>query len=71
MEGQAQSQEVREENAEPKNQSRGIASRRVPHLEKEMDQMRKVIDEMRENMRRVKSYGRFSSPNRLPFRAFH
>ena len=53
MEGQAQSQEVREENAEPKNQSRGIASRRVPHLEKEMDQMRKVTDEMRENMRRV------------------
>ena len=52
-EGQAQSQEVRGENAEPKNQSRGTASRRVPHLEKEMDQMRKVMDEMRENMRRV------------------
>ena len=51
--GLAQSQEVRGENAEPENQSRGIASRRVPHLEKEMDQMRKVMDEMRENMRRV------------------
>ena len=52
-EGQAQSQEVRGEDAEPENQSRGIASRRVLHLEKEMDQMRKVIDEMREKMRRV------------------
>lgn len=28
-------------------------SRRVPHLEREMDQMRKVIDEMRENIRKV------------------
>ena len=37
MEGQAQNQEVRGENVEPENQSRGIASRRVPHLEKEMD----------------------------------
>ena len=36
-EGQAQSQEVRGENVEPENQSRGTASRRVPHLEKEMD----------------------------------
>ena len=52
-EGQAHSQEVRGENAEPENQSRGTTSQRVPHLEKEMDQMRKVMDEMRENMRRV------------------
>ena len=53
VEGQAQSQEDREGNAEPENQSRGTASRRVPHLEREMDQMRKVMDEMRENMRRA------------------
>ena len=52
-EGQAQSQEVRGENAKPENQSRGTTLQRVPHLEKEMDQMRKVMDEMRENMRRV------------------
>ena len=52
-EGQAQSQEVKGEDTEPENQSRGTALRRVLHLEKEMDQMRKVIDEMRENMRRV------------------
>ena len=52
-EGQAQSQEVRGENVKPENQSRGTALRRVPHLEKEMDQMRRVMDEMRENMRRV------------------
>ena len=52
-EGQAQSQEVRGENAKPENQPRGTTLQRVPHLEKEMDQMRKVMDEMRENMRRV------------------
>ena len=28
-------------------------SRRVPHLEREVDQMRKVMEEMRENMRRA------------------
>ena len=54
MEGQALSQEVREgENVECENHSRGTASRRMPHLEKEMDQMRKAMDEMRENMRRT------------------
>ena len=52
-EEQTQSQEDRRENAESENQSRGIASRRVPHLEKEMDQMRRVMHEMRENMKRV------------------
>ena len=52
-EGQAQNQEVGGENVEPENQSRGTASRRVPHLEKEMDQMRRVMDKMRENMKRV------------------
>ena len=36
----------------PESQSRGTISRRVPHLEREIDQMRKVMDEMRENMRR-------------------
>ena len=40
-------------NVEPESQSRGITSRRVPHLEKEIDQMRRVMDEMRENMRRA------------------
>ena len=49
--GHTQSQEDRR-NAELESQSKGTASRRVPHLEKEMDQMRKVMDEMRENMRR-------------------
>ena len=41
------------EEMQPKSQSRGTISRRVPHLEKEMDQMRKVMDEIRENMRRA------------------
>ena len=49
--GQAQSQEDKR-NVEPESQSRGTTSRRVPHLEKEMDQMRKAMNEMRENMRR-------------------
>ena len=39
-------------NMEPESQSRGTTSRRVPHLEREMDQMRKAMEEMRENMRR-------------------
>ena len=51
-EGQAQSQEDGGD-AEPKSQSRGTTSRRVPQLEREMDQMRKVMAEMRENMRRT------------------
>ena len=54
MEGQAQNQEVKEgENVEHENHSRGTASSRLPHLEKEMDQMRKAMDKMRENMRRT------------------
>ena len=32
---------------------RETASRKVPYLEREMDQIRRVIDEMRENMRRT------------------
>ena len=51
-EGRAQSQEDRG-NAEFESQSRGTTSRRVPHLEKEVDQMRKVMEEMKENMKRA------------------
>ena len=50
-EGQAQNQEDRG-NTKPESQSRGTMSRRVPQLEKEMDEIRKVMAEMRENMRR-------------------
>ena len=54
MEGYAQSQEVKEgENIERENHSKGTTSRRVPHLENEMDQMRRAMDEMRENMIRT------------------
>ena len=52
IEGQAQNQEDRE-NAKPESQSRGNTFRRVPQLEKEMDQVRKVTAEMRQNMRRA------------------
>ena len=38
---------------EHENHSRGTTSRRVPHLEREIDQIRRVMDEMRENMRRT------------------
>ena len=37
----------------PESLSKGTTSRRVPHLEREIDQMRKVMDEIRENMRRT------------------
>ena len=40
-------------NVEPESQSRGTTSKRVPHLEREIEQMRKVMDEIRENMRRA------------------
>ena len=54
VEGQAQSQEVREgENVEHESHSRRTASCRVLHLEREMDQMRKAMDEMRENMKKT------------------
>ena len=33
--------------------TQGVLLHRVPHLEKEMDQMRRAMDEMRENMRRT------------------
>ena len=58
-EGHTQSQEDRR-NAKPESQLRGTTSRRVPHLEKEMDQMRKVMDEMRENIRRANPVDRKS-----------
>ena len=51
-EGQAQNQEDRK-NAKPGSQSRGTTSRRVAQLEREMDQMRKVMAEIRENMKRA------------------
>ena len=51
-EGQAQSQKDRG-NPEPESQSMGITSQRVPHFEREIDQMRKVMDKMRENIRRA------------------
>ena len=51
-EGQTQSQEDRGDT-EPESQLRGTTSRRVPQLEREMDQMRKVMAKMRENMRRT------------------
>ena len=40
-------------NVEPESQLRGTTSRRVPHLEREIDQMMKVMDEMREKMKRA------------------
>ena len=71
VEEQTQSQEDRRENAESENQSKGTALRRVPHLEKEMNQMRKVMHEMRETHEKGESCRGFSSSNRLPFHGFH
>ena len=70
VEKQAQSQEVREgENFEPENQSRGTTSRRVPHLERKMDQMRKAMDEMRKNMRRENPVDDLVHQTNSPFMA--
>jgi len=36
-----------------KDQPRGIVTRRVPHLEREMDQMKRAMEEMKDSMRRA------------------
>ena len=38
---------------EHESHSKGTTSCRVPHLERKMDQMRRAMDKMRENMRRT------------------
>ena len=50
--GQTQSNDDRD-NVEIGSQLRGTTSRTVPHLKEEMDQMKKVMEEMKENMRRA------------------
>ena len=50
--GQTQSHDDRE-NIEIGSQLKGTTSRTVPHLKEEMDQMKKVMEEMKENMRRA------------------
>ena len=50
--GQTQSHDDRE-NIEIESQLRGTTSRTVPHLKEEMDQMKKVMEEMKENMKRA------------------
>ena len=52
--GQTQSHDDRE-NIEIGSQLRGTTSRTVPHLKEEMDQMKKVMKEIKENMRRANS----------------
>ena len=50
--GQTVSHDDRE-NTEIGSQLRGTTSRTVPHLKEEMDQMKKFMEEMKENMRRA------------------
>ena len=50
--GQTQSHDDRE-NIEIGSQLRGTTSRTIPHLKEEIDQMKKVMEEMKENMRRA------------------
>ena len=50
--GQTQNHDDRE-NIEIGSQLRGTTSRTIPHLKEEMDQMKKVMEEMKENMRRA------------------
>ena len=67
--GQAQSQEDRGD-AEPESQSKDTTSRRVPQLEREMDQMRKVMAEIRKNMRRTNPVKDLVHRTDSPFMAF-
>ena len=50
--GQTQSHDGRE-NVEIGGQLQGTTSRTVPHLKEEMDQIKRVMEEMKENMRRA------------------
>ena len=50
--GQTQSHDDKE-NTEIGSQLRGTTSRMVPHLKEEMNQMKKVMEEMKENIRRA------------------
>ena len=50
--GQTQSHDGRE-NVETGSQLQGTNSRTVPHLKEEMDQMKRVMEEMKENMRKA------------------
>ena len=50
--GQTQSHDDRE-NIEIGSQLRGTTSWTVPHLKEEIDQMKKVMEEMKENIRRA------------------
>ena len=67
-EGQAQSQDRR--NVEFESQSRGTTSRRVPHLEREMDQMRRTMDEMKESIKRMNPVEDLVHRTDSPFVAF-
>ena len=50
--GQNSENEGTENNVEG-DQSRGIVTRRVPHLGKEMDQMKRAMEKMKESIRRA------------------
>ena len=50
--GQTQSHDDRK-NIEIGSQLWGTTSRTIPHLKEEMDQMKKIMEEMKENMRRA------------------
>ena len=41
------------ENTEVGSQFRGTTSRTVPYLKEEMDQMKRVMEEMKENMKKA------------------
>ena len=43
----------RTDNNVERDQSRGIVTRRVPHLEREMDQMKRAMEEMKDSMRKA------------------
>ncbi|XP_030926626.1 uncharacterized protein LOC115953230 [Quercus lobata] len=66
--GQTQSRDDRE-NTEIGSQLRCTTSRAVPHLKEEMDQMRRVMEEMKENMRRTNSIEDLVHRTNSPFTA--
>ena len=66
--GQTQSHDGRE-NIETGSQLQGTTSQTVPHLKEEMDQMKRVMEEMKENMRRANPIEDLDHRTNSPFTA--
>ena len=59
-----------ENDVEEGDQSKGTVTHRVPHLEREMDQMKRAMEEMKDSMRRANHVEDLVHKTDSPFIAF-